>query len=495
MLSTTTSAVRTFSNYIGGQWLPTRSDRVYERCNPARRSDVVGRVPLSSPEDVDEAVRSAERAFAVWRTVTAPERAVIVGEAARVLRERSGSVAAAITREQGKTLAESHSEVAMAAKVLEYMAGEGRRLCGETLPSERGGTLVFTVPQPVGIVGLITPWNFPLAVSIWKIAPALVCGNAIVWKPSRLTPLTSEAVAEVFADAGLPSGVLNLVNGSGSTAGAAVVEHPRIRAISFTSSFEVGTDIYSRAARLFKKVQCEAGGKNAAVVLADANIEHAAQCIISGAFKYAGQRCTATSRVIVVDDIADPLVDVLVDRTNAIIVGDGMDPQTQMGPISDETQMSRLLRGIRGIGNGLVRTGGHELSGSAYDDGLFLAPTIIDHVCPTAEIACEEMFGPILAVVRVPHTAAALEAVNATRYGMVTSLFTEQTSTMMRAIDDMQCGIIHVNGATIEAEVHVPFGGIKDTGVGDRELGSAAVKFYTEQKVVYLNRSIAGDLK
>jgi alpha-ketoglutaric semialdehyde dehydrogenase len=478
-----------FQNFIGGRWV-TGANRGVIRRNPADLDDVIGHVPLTSKAEVSQAVEAALRANEKWQQVPAPARGKLLLRVARLLEERAELVATQLTREEGKTLEESRGEVEMAVKVLEYIAGDGRRLAGETLPSEQCGRFVYTIRQPVGVVGLITPWNFPLAVPIWKIAPALVGGNTVVWKPSRLTPSTSQNVALLFADAGLPDGVLNLVHGAGSEAGSALVEHPAVRAISFTSSFEVGAQIYSQAARLFKKVQCEAGGKNAAIVLPHADLQLAADCVIAGAFRYTGQRCTATSRVIVTDSIAKEFSRMLVERAHSIVVGNGMDAKTFMGPIADELQIKRVAEFLQiGREEGELVCGGSRMTGPAHDRGLFVSPTIFDHVKAEARLAQEEIFGPVLSIIRVAGLSEAISAANANRYGMAASVFSRNTADVFEAAEKLECGVVHINGATIGAEVHVPFGGIKDTGVGEREIGSTAKEFYTELKVVYVNKA------
>jgi aldehyde dehydrogenase (NAD+) len=487
MAVTVASDAPVFHNVIGGRRVPSDGCDVAERRNPANVDDVIGYVPLADPPAVDDAVTAAQDALGSWRSTPAPARGGILFRVAQQLRDEAERIAALVTREQGKTLDEARGEVALAVDVLEYIGGEGRRLAGETLPSMQAGRLIWTVPQPVGIVGLITPWNFPLAVPIWKIAPALVGGNTVVWKPSRITPAISEAIVTLFDRVGVPPGVLNMVNGAGHTVGRALATHARVRAISFTSSYEVATDIYATAAKRLKKVQCEAGGKNAAIVLADADLDRAADLIAQGAFRYAGQRCTATSRVVVDRAVADRLVDALADRAHAITVGDGLDPGTRMGPIVDESQLARVLTFVEaGRREGRPICGGARLDGSAYERGWFVPPTLFDHVSPDASIAQEEIFGPVLAVCRVEGASEALDAANRNRFGMTIALFTRDLRRVLEAVDRLECGIVHVNGGTTSAEVHVPFGGIKDTGVGERELGSTAVDFYTEPKVVYL---------
>jgi acyl-CoA reductase-like NAD-dependent aldehyde dehydrogenase len=479
-----------FRHYVSGRWTDVDGVRLVERRNPADRDDLIGYVPLGSASHIDAAVDAAVDAAPAWRDTPAPIRGRILFNAAHLLQSCADEFATMITREQGKTLKEAAGEVQLAVKTLEYVAGDGRRMPGETLPSEHRGRFVYTIREPLGVVGLITPWNFPLGVPVWKIAPALVCGNAIVWKPSRLTPMVSNRIAVLLAEAGVPAGVLNVVHGAGGEAGSALVEHPQVRAISFTSSYETGTTIYAQAARLFKKVQCEAGGKNAVIVMPDADLDAAADAVARGAFQYAGQRCTATSRVIVVGSVGDRFVEMVGHRADALTVGNGLHPDTDLGPISDAHQMRRIMQFIQ-VGRREARLvcGGTRLDGPVHEAGLFVAPTIFDHVHPASELAREEIFGPVLSIVRAADFPEALACANDNRYGMVTSIFTQRLAWALEAAERLQSGIVHINGATITAEPHAPFGGIKDTGVGDRELGTAAHQFYSELKVVYVNRA------
>ena len=477
---------RVFGNFVGGRWIPVDDSGALARRNPADQRDLIGYIPRGSADDVQSAVDAAASALDGWRATPAPTRGRILLRAAALIEQRRKEFAMLVTREQGKTLSESRAEVDMTVKVLEYTAGEGRRMTGETLVSERPGHFVYTIRQPIGIVGLITPWNYPVVVPAWKIAPALVTGNTIIWKPSRLTPLSSEALMQLFVDAGVPAGVLNVVNGGGSVAGAALATHPSVRAISFTASYEVGTQIYANAARLFKKVQCEAGGKNAVIVLADADLERAADSIIVGALQCAGQRCSATSRVVVVEEVADALAEMLVKRSTALQVGNGVTPGTDMGPIADETQLPRILEAIEiGKREATLLCGGERLSGPTHRHGLFVSPTIFEHVAPTSHVAQEEIFGPVLSLMRVRDFADAITVSNANRFGMCASVFSRDANCLREAAERLECGIVHLNAPTISAEVQAPFGGIKHTGVGDRELGSNATHFYTELKVVY----------
>lgn len=494
MATTTQASQQTVCpNYINGQWLESRSTQTLERRNPADHHDLIGYAPLSSREEVREAIEAADRARALWRDTPAPARGKIVLRAARLLEEQKDDVARLLTREEGKILSESMGEILRTVNIMEYSAGEARRLTGETMPSELANNFTYTLRQPLGVVGLITPWNFPVAVPVWKIAPALVCGNTVVWKPSELTPFTSRKIVEIFAAAGLPAGVLNMVHGRGEEAGDELVAHPSVRAISFTGSCEVGGIIYAKAAQQMKKVQCEMGGKNPVVVLEDADLDLAADNTIAGAFGSTGQRCTASSRVIVEKRVADRFVKMLVERANKLKVGNGSEPGINVGPSVDEAQFNKVLAYIEiGKREGQLLCGGERLRSTkgedgAHGDGYFIAPTIFDHVAPDARIAQEEIFGPVLAVIRVKDFEEAITVANNVRFGLTASIFTTDSNRVFQAAERLECGMVHVNSPTVGGEAHVPFGGIKATGIGERETGSTAIDFYTELKVVYVD--------
>ncbi len=475
-------------NYVDGRWVTSRSGKILERRNPANFEDLLGTFPLSSREELRAAVEAAGRAFPAWRDTPAPVRGKLLLRAAQIMSERKDELARLLTREEGKILSESLGEVQRTINILEFTAGEGRRLTGETMPSELAKNFSYTIRQPLGVVGLITPWNFPVAVPVWKIAPALVSGNTVVWKPSELTPFTSRAVVEIFSQAGLAAGALNMVNGAGDEAGDELVEHPDVRAISFTGSCEVGSLIYAKGARGMKKVQCEMGGKNPVVVLGDADLDLAAASTVMGAFGSTGQRCTATSRVIVTESVADKFVELIARKTRELKVGDGGEPDTQVGPSVDEVQFKKVQDYLAiGKNEGKLVCGGDRLRGRGYDTGYFTAPTIFDHVSSNARIAQEEIFGPVLTVVRVKDLEEAIAAANSVRYGLAASLFSSDANSIYEFIDRIECGIVHINSPTIGGEAHVPFGGIKATGVGERETGSTAIDFYTELKVVYVD--------
>lgn len=473
-------------NYINGQWARSRSGQALERRNPADLQDRIGYAPLSTRGEVREAINAAGLARPSWRDTPAPARGKIILRAARLLEDQKDELARLLTREEGKTVAESLGEILRSVNILEYIAGEARRLTGETLPSELPRNFAYTIRQPLGVVGLITPWNFPVAVPVWKIAPALVCGNTVVWKPSELTPFTSRKVVEIFAAAGLPAGALNMVHGRGEEAGDELVGHPDVRAISFTGSCEVGGVIYANAARQMKKVQCEMGGKNPVIVLEDADLELAADNTVAGAFGSTGQRCTATSRVIVEESVADRFVAMLVERAGKLKVGNGSEAGINVGPSVDDAQFKKVLNYIdAGKREAQLVCGGERAKGA--QEGYYIAPTIFDHVAQNARIAQEEIFGPVLSVTRVKDFDEAIAAANNIRFGLTASIFTTDSNRIFQAADRLECGMVHVNSPTVGGEAHVPFGGIKATGIGERETGSTAIDFYSELKVVYVD--------
>jgi acyl-CoA reductase-like NAD-dependent aldehyde dehydrogenase len=476
------------ANYIDGAWVASRSGRTLERRNPADLRDLIGYAPLSTRSEVQEAIRSAQRAFPAWRSEPAPRRGRILAQAARGLEEQREDVARLVSREEGKTLAEARGELGRAINVLEYTAGEARRLKGETLPSELPSNFAYTFRQPLGVVGLITPWNFPVAVPVWKLAPALVCGNTVVWKPSELTPFSSRRVTEILVEAGLPAGVVNMVNGRGEEAGDELVENPAVVALSFTGSNAVGAAINAKAARQLKKVQLEMGGKNPVVVLEDADLELATENTVTGAFGSAGERCTATSRVIVMEQVADRFVDMVRDRASKLRMGNPLEPETQVAPLVGREQFEKVL-GYLEIGKreATLVCGGEPVPAVGEAQGFFVQPTIFDHVPANSRLAQEEIFGPVLAIIRVCSFEEAMAAANAVRYGLTASIFTSDANRIFRAAERLECGMVHVNSPTVGGEAHVPFGGVKGTGFGQRECGSSAIEFYSELKVVYVD--------
>jgi alpha-ketoglutaric semialdehyde dehydrogenase len=480
--------MRVLKNFIGGEWRDSKGRRVRD-VNPADTGEVLAEAPASTAAEATSACEAALRAFEGWRQTPAPVRGQILFKVQRRMEERRQELADALTREEGKTLAESRGEIQRAINVVEFFAAEARRITGETIPSELPNNFCYTLKQPVGPMAVITPWNFPVAIPIWKIAPALVCGNTVVFKPATLTPLTAALVVEMFDECGLPPGVLNLVFGGGREVGDAIVRHPAILAVSFTGSNDVGTGLYGAAAARGIKCQCEMGGKNPIVVLGDADLDLAVESTVQGAFGSTGQRCTATSRAVVVESVANEFVERLAARTASLVIGNGLDPSTHVGPSVDERQLETVLGYVaagKHDGARLVR-GGDRITDDGRDRGYFVAPAIFDNVAPEMRIAQEEIFGPVLSLIRVPDTPTALSVANGVRFGLSASVYTNDVASMFRFVDRLDAGIIHVNSPTVGGEAHIPFGGMKATGVGLREMGRVAIDFYTELKVVYVD--------
>jgi alpha-ketoglutaric semialdehyde dehydrogenase len=480
--------MRVLKNFIGGEWRDSTGRRVRD-VNPADTGEVLAEAPASTAAEATSACEAALRAFEGWRQTPAPVRGQILFKVQRRMEERRQELADALTREEGKTLAESRGEIQRAINVVEFFAAEARRITGETIPSELPNNFCYTLKQPVGPMAVITPWNFPVAIPIWKIAPALVCGNTVVFKPATLTPLTAALVVEMFDECGLPPGVLNLVFGGGREVGDAIVRHPAILAVSFTGSNDVGTGLYGAAAARGIKCQCEMGGKNPIVVLGDADLDLAVESTVQGAFGSTGQRCTATSRAVVVESVANEFVERLAARTASLVIGNGLDPSTHVGPSVDERQLETVLGYVaagKHDGARLVR-GGDRITDDGRDRGYFVAPAIFDNVAPEMRIAQEEIFGPVLSLIRVPDTPTALSVANGVRFGLSASVYTNDVASMFRFVDRLDAGIIHVNSPTVGGEAHIPFGGMKATGVGLREMGRVAIDFYTELKVVYVD--------
>ena len=473
-----------YRNFIGGKWSDTTSGKYAPNLSPADQRVSLGDVPMSTPQEVDAAVEAAHKAFPSWRDTPAPVRARILYKWNALLEQHADEIAAILAWEEGKTWGEARGEVMKAANIIEFMAGEGRRIGGSTLPSELPRTFVYTVKQPLGPVAIITPWNFPIAIPCWKMAPALIAGNTIVFKPATLTPWTAQRTIELLEEAGLPPGVVNLIYGSGAAVGDQLVRHKAIRAVSFTGSNEVGTHVYTEGAKRLLKVQCELGGKNPLVVLEDADLELAAVATAQGAFGSTGQRCTATSRAIVIDSVADKFVELLEALAKKVVVGDPLQDGVTMGPSVDPGQFKTVLDYLdvaRGEGAKLV-TGGKR---TGADHGLFVEPTIYDGVKHSMRIAREEIFGPVLSVIRVKDFDEAVHVANDVDFGLSSSLYTNDVNRMYRFVDLIETGIVHVNSPTVGGEAQAPFGGMKGTGVGTREQGAVAIDFYTELKTVY----------
>jgi aldehyde dehydrogenase (NAD+) len=480
----------TYHNLIGGQWLPAVSGKTILNLNPADHSDVVGAFPSSHADDVALAVAAAQKAFASWRLVPAPKRAEILMRAGNLLIQNKEKYAREMTREMGKVLAESRGDVQEAIDEAFYVAGEGRRLFGQTTPSELPDKFAMSVRMPVGVVGLITPWNFPMAIPSWKLFPALVAGNACIIKPATDTPLSTYNLVQALVDAGLPPGVVNIVSGSGSAAGAALVEHPGVRAISFTGSSQVGALVAQRAAATFKPVSLEMGGKNAQIVLDDANLELALDGALWGAFGTTGQRCTATSRILLQKGIAERFTAEFVARAKKLVVGNGLEALVEVGPQVNPSQIetSQKYVAIALAEGAKLLAGGHALTAGAYAHGTFFEPTVLGGVLPSMRIAREEVFGPVVSLIEFSTFEEAIEIANSIDYGLSTALYTRDVNRAFTAIRDLEAGITYINAPTIGAEVHLPFGGVKQTGNGHRE-GLGSIDFYTTWKAVYVDYS------
>jgi acyl-CoA reductase-like NAD-dependent aldehyde dehydrogenase len=480
----------TYQNLIGGQWLPAASGNTILNLNPADHSDVIGAFPSSNAEDVALAVAAAKKAFATWRLVPAPKRAEILVRAGNILIQNKEKFARDMTREMGKVLAETRGDVQEAIDEAFYVAGEGRRLFGITTPSELQNKFAMSVRMPVGVVGLITPWNFPMAIPSWKLFPALVAGNTCVIKPAEDTPLSTYNLVHALTEAGLPAGVINIVSGLGTTAGAALVEHSDVRAISFTGSSAVGSLIAQRAAATFKQVSLEMGGKNAQIVLDDANLDLALDGALWGAFGTTGQRCTATSRILLQTGIAAEFIAKFVERAKKLKIGNGLDESIEVGPQVNADQIETSTRYVEiALKEGAeLLCGGHALTEGPCAYGTFFEPTILAGVKPSMRIAREEVFGPVVALMEFTTFEEAVEIANSIDYGLSTSLYTRDVNRAFTAMRDLEAGITYINAPTIGAEVHLPFGGVKQTGNGHRE-GLGALDFFTTWKAVYVDYS------
>lgn len=473
-------------NYIGGKWIEAESGETFNTHNPATEA-IVAAVSKSAAQDVNAAVQAAKAAYKNWRLTPAPRRGEILFSVAQLLTERKEEIARLMTQEMGKILVETRGDVQEAIDMAYYMGGEGRRMTGYTAPVEMPNKFGMAMRESAGLVGLITPWNFPVAVPSWKILPALIAGNAIVWKPSEDTPATSAAFVKVFEDAGLPPGVLNLITGAGET-GAALVNHPDIRVISFTGSTETGLKVYTQAASTGKKVSLEMGGKNAILVMDDANLELAVEAITWSAYGTTGQRCTATSRLIVQSGIKSKLIEALVEKAQSLKVGNGLDETINVGPLVNQKAREKVEKYVA-IGKQEGATVAFGASRPNLEKGYFYAPTLFTDVHRDMRIAREEIFGPVLSAIEVKDLDEAIEVNNEVAYGLSSSIFTENVNAAFRAIRDLTTGIVYINHGTTGAEIQFPFGGTRGTGNGMREAGSAALDSFTEWKSVYVDYS------
>jgi alpha-ketoglutaric semialdehyde dehydrogenase len=482
---------REYSNYIDGQWVKSRSGKTFENRNPANQDDLIGVYQESNVDDLNAAVDAAQKAYDGWRLTPAPKRAEFLYRVGDILKRDKDKMAREMTREMGKVVDETKGDIQEAIDMAFLAAGEGRRLFGVTTPSELANKFNMAVRMPLGVAGLITPWNFPMAIPAWKGMAALICGNTVVIKPASLTPMSVVMLTEAFEEAGLPKGVWNVVTGGGREIGEPMTKHPKIRVISFTGSTEVGRDISIACAPSFKHVHLEMGGKNVIMVMDDADVDLAVDGALWGAFGTTGQRCTAASRLVVHDKVYDEFVEKLAGRAKSLRVGNGLEANVQMGPSVSKSQLETVKEYVQ-IGKsegGRVVAGGNALTDGDYAKGFFHEPTVFADITPTMRIAQEEIFGPVTAVIRCKSFDEAIEIGNGVRYGLSSSIYTRDVNRAFAAMRDMYTGIFYVNAPTIGAEVHLPFGGVKETGNGHREAGVAGIDVFSEWKSIYVDYS------
>ena len=482
---------KTFQNFIGGQWVAPANGAYFENRNPADTTDLIGRFPLSTAADVEQAVASAKRGFALWRTTPAPARGDVLRRTGDLLTQRKEEIADLMTREMGKPLTETRGDVQEGIDTAYYAATMGRQLGGRTVPSEMANKWAMSFRRPIGVCGIITPFNFPLAIPTWKMFPALLCGNACVFKPSEDVPHTGHVLVEIMLEAGLPPEVIQLVHGVGEDVGAPLVNHPEVPVISFTGSTETGSIVGETCGRMHKRLSLEMGGKNAQIVLDDADLDLALEGVLWGAFGTTGQRCTATSRLILQKGIHDEFLSRLIDRARAMKLGDGRKKGTDVGPLVHASSRKNVERYIdigQADGADLV-TGGRSVEGKGFEKGFFFEPTIFARVEAGMRIEQEEIFGPVLSVIRVDDADEAFRVNNGVKYGLSSSLYTRDVNLAFRAFNELDNGITYVNAPTIGAEAHLPFGGVKQTGNGHREGGWEVFEFYSETKVGYCDFS------
>ncbi len=485
------SSVTTYNNYIDGRWVSSSSGHTFENRNPANTDDLIGVFQKSNRADVEAALDVAARAYDRWRLVPAPIRAEMLFKAAQLIVERKEQFARDMTREMGKVLNETRGDVQEAIDMTFYIAGEGRRMFGQTVPSELRNKFAMSVRQPLGVCSIITPWNFPMAIPSWKMIPALVCGNTLVFKPASLTPLSAVNFVKVLEDAGVPAGVVNMVTGDGDEVGTPLTAHEAVRVVSFTGSTHVGRIVNQASAPGFKKVHLEMGGKNVVMIMDDANLELAVDGCLWGGFGTTGQRCTAASRVVVHEKVYKAFVTEFVRRAKSLVVGDGLCDETQMGPSISASQLETVMKYVR-IGNeegATLACGGNRLESGAHAKGFFLEPTIFTDVDRRMRIAREEIFGPVVSVISCKSLDEAIHIGNDVEYGLSASIYTQEINRAFTAMRDLYTGIFYVNAPTIGAEVHLPFGGTKNTGNGHREAGVAALDVFSEWKSIYIDFS------
>ena len=487
----TAASARVFKNFINGQWVAPTGNKTHLNHNPANTQEIIGEFPLSSASDVDTAVSAAREAYKSWRLVPAPKRAEILFRTAELLVKRKEEFSKDMTREMGKVLAETRGDVQEAIDMTYYMAGEGRRLFGQTTPSELPNKVAMSVRQSIGVCGLITPWNFPMAIPSWKIMPALICGNTVILKPAEDTPLSSYHLVETLHEAGLPPGVVNLVSGDGPGGGAPLSSHPEVPVVSFTGSTSTGRIIAEICAPTFKHYSLEMGGKNIILVLDDANLDLAVDGAIWGGFGTSGQRCTAASRIGVHKSLYKEFVSRLTDRAKKLKVGNGLNPFTDMGPVINEQQLQTVMSYVE-IGKkegAKLATGGNRLDKGDYASGWFHEPTVFVDCHPPMRIAQEEIFGPVVSVIPIDNLEQGIAIANDVPYGLSASVYTRNVNAAFAALRDIYTGIVYINAPTIGAETHLPFGGTKQTGNGHREASVASIDFFTEWKSIYIDYS------
>lgn len=478
----------TFRNYIGGEWVESKSGKTFADINPANTNEVVGHFQASTADDAQAACDAAAAAQAAWSATNAPRRGEYLFKAAELVESRLAKISEEMTREEGKTLPEAKGEVKRAINILRYFGGEGARLFSYQIPSERDNVFCYTMRKPLGVVALITPWNFPIAIPVWKLAPALVAGNTVVIKPASLAPLSSYRVVEALHEAGIPAGVLNFVTGAGGAVGNTLVEHPAIRAVSFTGSCGVGNSLYEKVTRRKIRVQLEMGGKNPTIVLKDADLDYAADVLVNGAFFSTGQKCTACSRAIIEKPIYEPLLERLIAKTQKLKVGNGLEPGIDIGPAVDASQLETDLKYIEIARNegALLLCGGNRLTGGSYDQGYFVEPTLFTGVTPEMRIAQEEVFGPVLGLMVASDFEDAMRLANGVKFGLSASIVSRDLTRVHQFINGIEAGLITVNLPTAGVEYQLPFGGTKESSFGMREQGPAALDFYTETRTVYM---------
>lgn len=486
--SRSTQLGQVYQNFIGGEWKSARGGETFISTNPARTSEIIGHYQKSSSADLEDAIAAASKAQPAWEALPAPARGEILYRAALLLEQRQEELAQLMTREMGKVLKETRGDVQIAIDVAKFMAGEGKRAEGETVPSALPNKLCLTLRHPLGIVGIITPWNFPIAIPAWKSLPALMAGNAVVLKPASDTPLLALKLAEVLAEAGLPAGVFNVITGPGGTLGDALASHPKVNMISLTGSTEVGRHVAEICGRDLRRCSLELGGKNAVVVLDDGDLDLAAESVTWAAFGTTGQRCTATSRVIVQRGALKGFTERLQAAAERLRIGDGLNPEVEMGPLVNMGRVTAVHEYTeigKHEGARLV-SGGAPMTAGEHSEGAFYRPTIFTEVTPAMRIAREEVFGPFVAIIPVDSYEEAIQVVNSTAYGLSTAVFTESTRLTFKAMRDIQSGLVYFNSGTTGSEIHLPFGGMKASGNGHRELGGIAVDEFSETKTIYV---------